>query len=125
MAYSRLRRNAFCGRLRRVPGLTRQSGAAWVSIDSHHEAMNKIGRTLAGMILLRATGALQSSAVELRVSREALEPTLNQQLVSGPERTSLSERERTACPCTQKAALGDDCPGPERGEGQDKATDGK
>jgi len=41
-------------------------------------------RTLAGVLLLLAGGLAQSSAVELNVSREALERTLKQQLFSGP-----------------------------------------
>ena len=41
-------------------------------------------RTLAGVLLLLAGGLAPSSAVELKVSREALERTLKQQLFSGP-----------------------------------------
>ena len=41
-------------------------------------------RTLAGVLLLLASGLAPSSAVELKVSRDALERTLKQQLFSGP-----------------------------------------
>src|ERR1700722_3321918 len=58
--------------------------------------MNKI-KCLAAYLLL-AVGTLRSGAVELRVSREALERTLKQQLFSGPNgRFYLKGTERTAC----------------------------
>jgi len=46
--------------------------------------MKKIWASAASSILLLAAGALPSSAVELRVSRDALERTLRQQLFNGP-----------------------------------------
>ncbi len=53
---------------------------------------------LAGSLLLLVAGTMSSSAVELRVSREALERTLRQQLFSGPGgRFYLKGSERTAC----------------------------
>jgi hypothetical protein len=60
--------------------------------------MNKIKGLVVGAVLALAAGALQASAVELRVSREALERTLKQQLFSGPNgRFYLKGTERTAC----------------------------
>ena len=48
--------------------------------------------------MLLSAGALPCGAVELRVSREALERTLKQQLFSGPAgRFYLKGSERTAC----------------------------
>ena len=59
--------------------------------------MNKIKWALTSAVLL-AAGALQCAGVELRVSREALERTLKQQLFSGPNgRFYLKGTERTAC----------------------------
>jgi hypothetical protein len=60
--------------------------------------MNKRQWVLAAATLLLAAGALPSGAVELRVSREALERTLKQQLFSGPSgRFYLKGSDRTAC----------------------------
>jgi hypothetical protein len=60
--------------------------------------MNKIRGTLAGVIMLLAAGGMHCSAVELRVSREALERTLKQQLFSSQSgRFYLKGTERTAC----------------------------
>jgi hypothetical protein len=60
--------------------------------------MNKCQWELAAVLLLLAAGELPCGAVELRVSREALERTLKQQLFSGPEgRFYLKGSERTAC----------------------------
>ena len=60
--------------------------------------MNKRQWALAAATLLLAAGVLPSGAVELRVSREALERTLKQQLFSGPSgRFYLKGSERTAC----------------------------
>jgi len=54
--------------------------------------------TWASGVILLAAGALQCSAVELRVSREALERTLKQQLFSSPDgRFYLKGTARTAC----------------------------
>ena len=47
--------------------------------------MTTIWRMVAGVLLLAALGGPRSSAVELKVSREALERTLKQQLFSGPD----------------------------------------
>lgn len=46
--------------------------------------MRTIWRILAIALLLAVAGALRSRAVELRVSREAMERTLRQQLFNGP-----------------------------------------
>jgi len=55
-------------------------------------------RTLAGVLLLLACAATQSAAVELRISREALERTLKQQLFSGPNgRYYLKGSAQSAC----------------------------
>ena len=60
--------------------------------------MNKISGLAVGVLFALVAGALQASAVELRVSREALERTLKQQLFSGPNgRFYLKGTERTAC----------------------------
>jgi hypothetical protein len=60
--------------------------------------MNKCQWALAATLLLLAAAELPCGAVELRVSREALERTLKQQLFSGPEgRFYLKGSERTAC----------------------------
>jgi hypothetical protein len=61
--------------------------------------MNKCQSVLAAVLfLLLVAGALPCGAVELRVSREALERTLKQQLFSGPGgRFYLKGSERTAC----------------------------
>jgi hypothetical protein len=60
--------------------------------------MNKRKWMLAGALLLLVAGAMSSGAVELRVSREALERTLKQQLFSGTGgRFYLKGSERTAC----------------------------
>ena len=60
--------------------------------------MNKQKGMLAGALLLLVAGAMSSGAVELRVSREALERTLKQQLFSGTGgRFYLRGSERTAC----------------------------
>ncbi len=60
--------------------------------------MNKRQWALAAAALLLAAAALPCGAVELRVSREALERTLKQQLFSGPAgRFYLKGSERTAC----------------------------
>jgi hypothetical protein len=51
-----------------------------------------------GLLLLLAASAFQARAVELRVSREALERTLKQQLFNGPEgRFYLKGSARSAC----------------------------
>ena len=55
-------------------------------------------RTLAGVLLLLASGLAQSRAVEMKVSREALERTLKQQLFSGPDgRYYLKGNAQTPC----------------------------
>jgi len=60
--------------------------------------MKKCKWTPAGALLLLVAGAMNSGAVELRVSREALERTLKQQLFSGTGgRFYLKGSERTAC----------------------------
>ncbi|MGA8089780.1 MAG: hypothetical protein WCA10_21080 [Terracidiphilus sp.] len=60
--------------------------------------MNKCQWVLAGALLLLVAGAMRCGAVELRVSREALERTLKQQLFSGPGgRFYLKGSERTGC----------------------------
>jgi hypothetical protein len=60
--------------------------------------MNKIKRAISGALVLLIAGAMQCAAVELRVSREALERTLKQQLFSGPNgRYYLKGTERSAC----------------------------
>jgi hypothetical protein len=60
--------------------------------------MNKTKALISGAFVFLAVSALQCSAVELRVSREALERTLKQQLFSGPNgRFYLKGTERTAC----------------------------
>jgi hypothetical protein len=60
--------------------------------------MNKCKWVLAAALLLLAAATLPCGAVELRVSREALERTLKQQLFSGPDgRFYLKGSERTAC----------------------------
>jgi hypothetical protein len=60
--------------------------------------MNKRQWVVAGALLLLVAGTLPCGAVELRVSREALERTLKQQLFSGPDgRFYLKGSERTAC----------------------------
>jgi hypothetical protein len=60
--------------------------------------MNKIKRAMTGALVLLAACAVQCSAVELRVSREALERTLKQQLFSGANgRYYLKGTERSAC----------------------------
>jgi hypothetical protein len=60
--------------------------------------MKTIWRLVALAILLQACGSLPVHAVELRVSREALERTLKQQLFSGPSgRFYLKGKEGSAC----------------------------
>lgn len=60
--------------------------------------MNKRQWALAGALLLLVAGTLPCGAVELRVSREALERTLKQQLFSSPDgRFYLKGSQRTAC----------------------------
>jgi hypothetical protein len=60
--------------------------------------MKTIWRVLACAIVLQIFGGLPIHAVELRVSREALERTLKQQLFSGPSgRFYLKGTERSAC----------------------------
>ena len=60
--------------------------------------MYKIKGAIASATVLLAFSALQCGAVELRVSREALERTLKQQLFSGPNgRFYLKGTERSAC----------------------------
>ena len=60
--------------------------------------MNKRQWVLTAALLLLVAGTLPCGAVELRVSREALERTLKQQLFSGPGgRFYLKGSERTAC----------------------------
>ena len=55
-------------------------------------------RTLAGVLLLLAGGLAPSSTVELKVSRDALERTLKQQLFSGPNgRYYLKGNAQTPC----------------------------
>ena len=59
--------------------------------------MKKIKGVILGFLLI-AAGASHCGAVELRVSREALERTLKQQLFSGQSgRFYLKGTERTAC----------------------------
>jgi len=73
-------------------GQMTQPGFRW-----HHKIMRKIGRVIAGFLLL-AAGTSQGRAVELRVSREALERTLKQQLFSSQSgRFYLKGTERSAC----------------------------
>ena len=51
-----------------------------------------------GLVLCLAMGNLRAGAVELRVSRKALERTLRQQLFSGPEgRYYLKGSAQSAC----------------------------
>jgi hypothetical protein len=60
--------------------------------------MNKTWASVACGILLLIAGALHSRAVELRVSRDALENTLKQQLFSGPGgRFYLKGTPQSAC----------------------------
>lgn len=60
--------------------------------------MRTIWRTLALGVLVAAAGAQFSAAVELRVSHEALERTLKQQLFAGPDgRYYLKGSSATAC----------------------------
>jgi hypothetical protein len=60
--------------------------------------MKTIWRLVALAILLQACGSLPVHPVELRVSREALERTLKQQLFSGPSgRFYLKGKEGSAC----------------------------
>jgi hypothetical protein len=60
--------------------------------------MNKRQWAPAAALLLLLAGTLPCGAVELRVSREALERTLKQQLFSGPDgRFYLKGSDRTAC----------------------------
>lgn len=60
--------------------------------------MSTIGRNLALLGLVFASAAVQSSAVELKVSREALERTLRQQLFSGADgRYYLKGSAQSAC----------------------------
>jgi len=55
-------------------------------------------RVLTASLLLVAGGLVQASAVELKVSREALTRTLNQQLFSGPDgRYYLKGNAHSAC----------------------------
>jgi len=64
----------------------------------HHNNMRTIWRTFAGGFLLLACSAVPGWAVELRVSRDALERTLKQQLFSGAGgRFYLKGTERSAC----------------------------
>ena len=59
---------------------------------------NAGGRPAAALLLLLAGGVAQLSAVELNVSREALERTLKQQLFSGPDgRYYLKGNAQTPC----------------------------
>jgi hypothetical protein len=51
--------------------------------------MSTCERFLVGSLLLLAAGYVPARAVEMKVSRDALERTLNQQLIGGPERTVL------------------------------------
>jgi hypothetical protein len=60
--------------------------------------MNRIWASAACGILLLASGALPSRAVELRIGRDALERTLKQQLFNGPDgRFYLKGTPRSAC----------------------------
>jgi len=60
--------------------------------------MNKTKALVSGAFVFLVLSALQCGAVELRVSREALERTLKQQLFSGPSgRFYLKGTEMTAC----------------------------
>lgn len=60
--------------------------------------MTTTWRMLAIALLLAAVGTARSGAVELKVSREALERTLKQQLFSGPNgRYYLKGNAQTAC----------------------------
>jgi len=55
-------------------------------------------RTLAGVLLFLSCATAQSAAVELKISREALDRTLKQQLFSGPDgRYYLKGNAQTAC----------------------------
>lgn len=55
-------------------------------------------RVVAGGLLCLGLGALQSRAVELKVSRNAIEQTLKQQLFHGPDgRYYLKGNEKTPC----------------------------
>ena len=55
-------------------------------------------RTLAGVLLFLSCATDQSAAVELKISREALDRTLKQQLFSGPDgRYYLKGNAQTAC----------------------------
>src|SRR6266568_5080023 len=75
-------------------GKWRRPGRRW-----QHGSMRKIWRIAALATLLVAPGmAFRCAAVELRVSREALQRTLKQQLFSGPEgRYYLKGSATTAC----------------------------
>jgi hypothetical protein len=60
--------------------------------------MNRIWASAACGILLLASGALPSRAVELRIGRDALERTLKQQLFNGPDGCFyLKGTPRSAC----------------------------
>lgn len=53
--------------------------------------MTTIKRAVAGTLLLFLTGLAECDAVEMRVSRDALERTLKQQLLGGQRRAVLPE----------------------------------
>ena len=60
--------------------------------------MTTFERVLAGSLLLLAAGLAPARAVEMRVSRDALERTLDQQLFGGPEgRYYLKGNPQSAC----------------------------
>src|ERR1700739_2595464 len=60
--------------------------------------MTKSRRMLAGVLLLLAGGWTQCGAVELKVSRDALERTLRQQLFNGPDgRYYVKGKANSAC----------------------------
>jgi hypothetical protein len=72
-----------------------QPAAACVGDDT---TMTTIRRSAAVLLALIAAGIVQSGAVELKVSREALERTLKQQLFSGPDgRYYLKGSAQTPC----------------------------
>jgi hypothetical protein len=60
--------------------------------------MTTFERVLAGSLLLLAAGPVPARAIEMRVSRDALERTLDQQLFGGPDgRYYLKGNPRSAC----------------------------
>ena len=60
--------------------------------------MTTFERVLAGSLLLLAAGLAPARAVEMRVSRDALERTLQQQLFGGPDgRYYVKGNPQSAC----------------------------